>query len=345
MDYTMSLSQSAQCLKKIIPMMSSYQVPFTPVNYAIWYCYAIGENSEFNLRLDGILGRYGTCPPAEAKILFDEFFNDKDLALFHEISENFQETLENVRNNIDENIISSQSFSTLLSECNSGLLQFKNMSEEPHDEILNIIAQLSTESSLIQKSVQSFKKQLESAYAEITDLKQTLLTTQEVANTDPLTGLYNRGCFDIDISSFCSGDEPKNNLRTLIFIDIDHFKQFNDDFGHQKGDDVLKVVANKLINACKKTSKAYRYGGEEFCILATFTSLSNAFEFTENIRKSIEKLSVKAKGSGKSVRFISASFGISFYNKDNTIGDFIERADNALYLAKNQGRNRTEVIE
>jgi diguanylate cyclase len=345
MDSTMSLSQSAQCLKKVIPMMSNYQIPFTPVNYAIWYCYTVGKNPEFNLRLDDILSSYGTCPPDKAKMLFDEFLSDKDLALFHEISANFQETMDDVKNEIGDTLISSQSFSTLLSECNSGLHQFKSKSEESYDEVLNIVDQLSTESVLMQKNAQSFQQKLESAYAEINNLKQTLLTTQEAANTDPLTGLNNRGCFDKDINSFCLDGASPENLCTLIFMDIDHFKQFNDDFGHQKGDDVLKVVANKLINACDESSKAYRYGGEEFCVLGTFSSLANAFDFTENIRKSIAKLSVKAKGSGKSVRFISASFGISFYNQDKVIGNFIERADKALYLAKDQGRNRTEIIE
>jgi len=345
MDSIISLSQSAQCLKKVIPMMSNYQIPFTPVNYAIWYCYAVGKNPEFNLRLDNILNDYGTCPANKAKLLFDEFLSDKDLALFHEISSNFQETIDEVKSGIDDTLNNSKSFSTLLSECNSGLYQFKNNSEESYDEILNIVDQLSSQSLLMQTNAQSFQQKLELAYAEITYLKEALLTTKKTACIDSLTGLYNRGSFDEDINSFCLDGASPDSLSTLIFMDIDHFKQFNDDFGHQKGDDVLKVVANKLTNACQEPAKAYRYGGEEFCVLSKFTSLSAAFEFAEKIRKSIAKLSVKAKGSGKSVRFISASFGIAFYNKDKVIESFIERADKALYLAKDKGRNRTEIIE
>lgn len=345
MDSIVTLSESAKCLKKVIPMMSNYKIPFTPVNYAIWYCYAVGKKPEFNLRLDDILNNYDTCPPDKAKVLFDEFLSDKDLALFHEISSNFQDTIDDVTNDIDKTIVSSQGFSTLLSQCNSGLNDIKNKSINSCDGVLDIVDQLSVESVLMQKNTLSFKTKLESAYAEIINLKETLLTTQEAANTDPLTGLYNRGCFDSDINTFCLDDTSPQKLRTLIFMDIDHFKQFNDDFGHQKGDAVLKVVANKLMSACDDTSKAYRYGGEEFCILGTFSSLTSAFDFTESIRKSIAKLSVKAKGSGKSVRFISASFGISFYGENKAVDKFIERADKALYLAKDRGRNRTEIIE
>ena len=121
----------------------------------------------------------------------------------------------------------------------------------------------------MQQTAFSFQKKLQAAYSEILELKQALVSTQEAAVTDQLTGLLNRGKFDDDIVVHINQFISSNPIsKTLIFLDIDHFKQFNDDFGHQKGDDVLKVVANKLSRHCLNKANAYRYGGEEFCILA-----------------------------------------------------------------------------
>ncbi|WP_405632489.1 GGDEF domain-containing protein [Pseudoalteromonas sp. Ld20] len=343
MDTNTSLSQSAKHLKKVIPMMSSFKIPFTPVNYAIWYCYVLGRNLEFNLRLDNILKSYKTCPADKARALFDEFLSDKDLALFYEISTSFQDTIEDVKEDIDKTLATSQGFSAFLYQCNSGLQGIKNNSVESYDEVLGIVDQLTEESVLMQQNAYSFQKKLESAYAEISNLKQTLLSTQEAANTDSLTGLYNRGRFDLDIAHFCNEEAPLGMNHALIFIDIDHFKKFNDDFGHQKGDDVLKVVANKVLNACGDSFKGYRYGGEEFCILGDFSGISNALNFAERLRKSIAKLCVKSKKSDKKQRAISASFGIALFEEGNTTPAFVERADKALYLAKAYGRNRVEI--
>lgn len=342
MEFDTSLSHSAQCMKQAIPLMVKYKMPVTPVNYAIWYCYVLGSNEQLNNQLDEILDNYQTCPPMQAKQLFDAFLSDKDLALFHQISDTFQDTITDVQIDIDKTLESSQDFSAVLSQCHSGLYGLKKNSLESFDDVLGYVDRLTEESVLMQQNAYQFQKKLEKAYAEISDLKTALVNTQEAASQDPLTGLLNRGKFDEDIVLFCKAENTGTH-RALIFVDIDHFKKFNDDFGHQKGDDVLRVVSAKVMKHTEGIGKAYRYGGEEFCITAELDSLSEVVNFTEGIRKDIAKLSVKGKKTGKSVRSITASFGIALHVEQCLVTQLIERADRALYLAKEHGRNRIEI--
>ena len=103
---------------------------------------------------------------------------------------------------------------------------------------------------------------------------------------------------------------------------------------------MLKAFGRRLNDSARDGSQAYRFGGEEFAILLPNSTLSRARQFAETTRKLIEKLSVKDKRSGKSVDSISASFGVSEFNRGDTLTSFIARADDNLYQAKNLGRNR-----
>ncbi|TMO56747.1 GGDEF domain-containing protein [Pseudoalteromonas phenolica] len=344
MEFNTSLSHSAQCLKQAIPLLVKYKIPVTPINYAIWYCYVLGSNVDLNTELDNILAEQGTCSASSARYLFDKYLSDKDLELFYQLSEDFQGTLESVQADIDSTLASSQSFNSALLLCKSNLNSLDKNDISSFDNVLSYVDKLTEESVLMQQTASSFQKKLQAAYSEISELKQALVSSQEAAITDQLTGLLNRGKFDEDIALHISQYINTNAIsKTLIFVDIDHFKQFNDDFGHQKGDDVLKVVANKLSRHCTNKASAYRYGGEEFCILADFKSVSEALNFCQAIRKDIEKLSVKGKKTGKSIRNITASFGIAFFKEKQNLEDFISCADKALYLAKAHGRNRVEI--
>ncbi|MCQ8877165.1 GGDEF domain-containing protein [Pseudoalteromonas shioyasakiensis] len=343
MDTNTSLSQSAAHLKKVIPMMSSYKVPYTPINYAIWYCYALGQNLKLNLRLDSILEQHQTCPPAEAKVLFDEFLTEKDLSVFYEISSDFQDSISQVKGDIDNTLASSQEFTAFLNSCNAGLHDIQHNSLASYDEVLSIVSRLSEESASMQHKAHTFQRRLEVAYKEISTLKQTLMSAQEVANLDSLTELSNRTRFNFDIKRLLTEHVSKQGLLSLVFIDIDYFKKFNADFGHQKADDVLKVVANKLKSVCNHSINAYRYDGKLFCILGVFKDVPQVLSFTENLRQSIGELSVKGKKTGTAVRYISVSCGVALFDEDQLPQGLIERANRALYMAKSHGKNRVEI--
>lgn len=157
--------------------------------------------------------------------------------------------------------------------------------------------------------------------------------------TDPLTKVYNRGYFFNILKREIARVNRYREDLSLIMIDIDHFKNINDTYGHLIGDEVLKG----MVNVCKKRIRTSdlmaRYGGEEFVILLTNTSSENAYQVAEDVRKSVEKILFKTR-SGEKFK-VTVSAGITSYISAEDINDFFARLDDNLYEAKSNGRNRS----
>ena len=170
--------------------------------------------------------------------------------------------------------------------------------------------------------------------AEIKLLNQRL---KNLATTDQLTQVYNRMQFDYFLAAEIERSNRYGNSFSLIFIDIDHFKLINDQYGHHTGDIILASIA-QLINKNNRTTDIFsRYGGEEFVILSPSSSLENSMEHAERLRQIIEQHSFNQ------VNNITCSFGVAEYNQKNKNSESILiRADRALYKAKEHGRNRVE---
>lgn len=176
---------------------------------------------------------------------------------------------------------------------------------------------------------------------DITDKKKI----EEYSITDALTGLYNRRFFDLNFTKEHKISKRENKNLVLLIVDIDYFKQYNDYYGHQKGDEVLKTISLEMKAFFKRANDyVYRLGGEEFAI--SFYSNNNkiAFERADSMRKSIEELKIEHSASSVS-KYISISIGLSFIPKECNmeIDEIYKITDEALYRAKNSGRNRVEI--
>ena len=159
---------------------------------------------------------------------------------------------------------------------------------------------------------------------------------QELTLIDALTGVYNRRYFDIYIDKVIPFSRRTNTPLLLVLFDIDHFKKVNDDYGHNFGDEVLKELAEVVGAIVRKSDGFVRFGGEEFAIIMPETTIETGMTIAERIRKAIEKTEFRYKG--KKVP-ITISLGVTKYD-DVTIKELIERADQALYRAKKNGRNQ-----
>jgi diguanylate cyclase (GGDEF)-like protein len=175
------------------------------------------------------------------------------------------------------------------------------------------------------------------------DLKRTNELLLELSNTDHLTGLFNRR-FMME----ALGKEVKRNLRkkgnlSLIILDIDHFKQVNDQYGHLQGDIVLQKVAQLLQKELRAYDTAARYGGEEFIAILPDATLEEAVFVANRVRMSVQAASFSGELSRLS---LSASLGVAMFAKPDctSVDDFIKLADEALYRAKANGRNRVESV-
>jgi diguanylate cyclase len=208
---------------------------------------------------------------------------------------------------------------------------------EDLSEIVSVIVE--DTKKMVQKN-KNLELQLMNSSQQVSDLRQNLDHVKKEAMMDGLTGLSNRKAFDKMIHD-CVEDAGATGLPlVLLMLDIDHFKRFNDTFGHQTGDQVLRLVARTLTDGIKGRDIAARYGGEEFAIVLPETPLQAGVRVSESLRKSVEGKEVVNKASQKHLGQITLSIGVAEYFPGESISDFISRADAALYEAKNQGRNR-----
>ena len=167
----------------------------------------------------------------------------------------------------------------------------------------------------------------------------------EVSSRDSLTGLYNRWFVMEKIDSELNRAVRHGSPMSLLMLDVDHFKRVNDTFGHSAGDQVLQAIGKLLRESCRVYDVPGRYGGEEFCIVLPETKLGNTTVVAERIR---QRLAATELPCGDTSIAVTASIGIAGMEA-SVEGDvlspagLIERADRALYSAKNRGRNRVEM--
>ena len=184
------------------------------------------------------------------------------------------------------------------------------------------------------------EEMLEQSNAAMEELRRDLEHVRREAMTDGLTGLANRKSFDNEFDRIFQDAQENNHGFTLLMLDIDHFKSFNDNFGHQVGDQVLRLVARTLKDSIKGKDFAARYGGEEFAIILPDTDVTGAIIVGNALRKAVASKDVINRSTGKVLGRITMSVGVAEYAADKTVEDLIERADSALYTAKHNGRNQ-----
>jgi diguanylate cyclase (GGDEF)-like protein len=168
-------------------------------------------------------------------------------------------------------------------------------------------------------------------FARLTDEQRELLSTE--ATEDTLTRLGNRRLMNQELA-LCIDDYMRGAPATLILLDLDRFKQTNDQFGHNTGDQLLIDAAQLLKQRARKTDRVFRYGGEEFVILARNTTLIQAKVVAEDLRRRIESRLQTPSGS------VTASFGCAQLKNGEDAAVWFERADQAMFEAKRRGRNR-----
>lgn len=334
------LQQAAQYLKKALPLMLKYQIPTTPTNYALWYTYVGEQNLQLNAQLDEVISQYQTCPPTTAEVLYQQHIGDpKDLDVSN-LRQNMDAMTTELAQSLKDTSVDTDAFRNKL-EANFGKLSLLEQEAISLEQVMDMVRGLVKESDDIINSTAYFTRQLDKAQQEIEALRQRLSTAEHDVMYDALTGCFNRRAFNLDISALLQ-QSPEGTC--LILSDIDHFKDFNDTYGHVLGDQVLRAVAKRMQENCRDGIKLYRFGGEEFAVLVPKSQLRIARHLAESLRRSLEKVTVRDRKQHASVGNISASFGVSEWQPKDTVAGFIERTDQFLYEAKRLGRNRVMPI-
>lgn len=206
-----------------------------------------------------------------------------------------------------------------------------NFSEEMLDEIQKNIEEIISNFPVPEDNKLDVIKKINFMYSQ----------TRYLSLTDALTGLYNRRHFNAELEREFMRSKRYGGDLCIAIIDIDFFKKINDTYGHLCGDYVLKEVAYLILENFRKTDMVFRYGGEEFVVIMTETSLENSLIPLERLRKTIKNNNFIYKGKKITV---TVSIGVET-NKTETTDEFLNNADKALYQAKQNGRNQTVLFK
>jgi diguanylate cyclase (GGDEF)-like protein len=187
--------------------------------------------------------------------------------------------------------------------------------------------------------VTSLHQELGQARIELEGLNQELTA---ISLRDPLTGTGNRRAMDEDLELLEARVARYGQSYCIALLDVDHFKSYNDTYGHQAGDDVLQAVAAQLIEQARRGDVVYRYGGEEFLCVFPEQSLAAAAIAAERMRAGVEALGITHARTSRGVLTLSAGLSILNAGHARSVAEVLRDADEALYRAKQQGRNQVE---
>jgi len=259
-----------------------------------------------------------------------------------------EEQVLDIRAQGDLNVKMNDAVSLLSKNILSGndLESLKNTVKVQLDSLQSIVEEerqiVKAQESRVNNNVKALADQVNKLKLEAEELKDKVKKEREQALIDPLTGLYNRQAYNEKISEMLSSAMNNDDKLSLLIWDIDHFKRFNDRYGHVVGDKVLNAVSSKLSTSLKENYFLARFGGEEFAMLLPDETSEDATNFAERVRDEVSKMVFMVKG--KKVE-LTISCGISSYQHNDNSQSLFERADKALYLAKENGRNCVNIIK
>lgn len=316
-------------------MMRAHHVPPYPQFFELLYTYASGVNPHLNSRIELLLqDDDGKTDVAER--LYQEFLKSHDVEeRLNNLSEKVFTKIDSVRGAVTKAMTTAESYSGKLVEANEHLAD-----EIDPAALRTLTAQLLEETKQMQSNNRILEERLQSSKTDIAALQRDLDAVRRESQLDPLTKIYNRKYFDRSIEKAVADAAESGKPVSMFLLDIDNFKRFNDTYGHQTGDQVLRLVALTLKSMIKGLDVAARYGGEEFAAILPNTSLQGATALAEMVRKAVQSKELLRRSTNEKLGRVTASLGVAQLNPSDNAVSLIERADRCLYAAKRNGRNQ-----
>ncbi len=258
---------------------------------------------------------------------------DIDIVVDH--SEQMAEAVQVMVERVVENQASLRAYGNTLSGVAVQLGQDRTL-----DGLVQAVNTLTAETARASERNRTLEQQLSVSSARITKLRQDLVDAKQESTTDGLTGLCNRRAFDARLRRAMVRAKADQEPMSLVLLDIDHFKRFNDTYGHRTGDLVLRLVARIIADNVKGRDTAARYGGEEFAVILTGAELQAGAIVAGQMRALLDGKRLITKGVKQNYGSVTISAGVAQFRPGDSVASLIERADVALYEAKSLGRNQ-----
>ncbi len=310
-----------------------------PENYELWFVYYSRSDPELVKAVDFLVEKSGgKLSDEQCYKLFHQFLSGhREEAVVLHAGDKIKDTINDVNVAVYSAKENAAKYTKKLKVANKEIGGSKSK-----EEIGQILSGVVSDTNHMIENNKHLEEMLEHSSKEMEKMRHDLEVARKEAMTDPLTGLANRKAFDQEIIRLTelANNKEEPYVFSMILLDIDHFKEFNDNFGHQIGDQVLKLIARTLKDSVKGRDLAVRYGGEEFAILLPETNIQGGLKVAEILRREVEAKELVNRATGKKIAKITFSAGVAGYFKGEEIEDFIKRVDVALYEAKKAGRNQ-----
>jgi diguanylate cyclase len=316
-----------------LPLMTKLNIPVTPENYVVWYRYVSGSDIALSGAIDALV-REGT-----------PFSSEKNEELYRRFcrNEGDEELIEEIKNSLKRIFVAVAGELTVLSEEATAYESLVSatvdkLSDNPSaSDIRNAAEEIISATKTLGACGRALRLQLDETAESFDALKKKFVQAKKESSIDFLTGIPNRRYFNDRLASMIR-EAP--DYLSILLVDIDHFKEFNDRYGHLTGDNVLRLVARMIKKNVKGKDIVCRFGGEEFAVILPETLLAGALSAAENIRACFSNKSLRAVADGKDLGVLTVSVGAACYCRGESLDDLVLRADRALYHAKDGGRNR-----
>jgi diguanylate cyclase len=309
-----------------------------PRSFEIWYQHVSGQNQGLSKAVAEALGREGGVLSDDAlTAIHDSFVAATRFANHAEkTSLGILGEIDSVMEMIDLALGSTNQYQQSLESMTSDLDGFVDK-----QRLREIVVRLVTATKETVATNRTLEARLHETKGEIQDLRETLESIRTESLTDPLTTLANRKHLDNMLLSAVDHAALSGEPLTMLMVDVDRFKSFNDTWGHLTGDQVLRLVAMSIKGAVRPTDTAARFGGEEFAIILPATQLKAGMMVAERIRQTVMSRELVKRSSGEALGRLTVSIGCASYTRGDTAALLIERADRCLIEAKRTGRNKS----
>jgi diguanylate cyclase len=326
----------ATVAQEVMDLMRKHNVPPTGDNYEVWLTYRIGRNITLRQTMDEAI-QAGTAFTTDVNgELYERFFSGtRASAQIVMAGERIARDLGQVLHLLHSAGEKSDEYGRTLETAATDL----NGRIDP-DQVRQIVAGLAAATLDMANHNRHLTDQLNKSSREIDTLRASLDSVRVESLTDSLTGLSNRRMFDETLRMRISEARAQKTDLCLMMCDIDHFKRFNDTWGHHTGDQILRFLASTLQSHGRPDQLIARYGGEEFGMIMPRTAVKMAFDTAEALRHAIQAKRLRRRSTNEDLGQVTISIGVARLQPGDTPQGLVERADACLYASKRNGRNQ-----
>lgn len=307
-----------------------------PANFTLFYEHASAHRNDLVRAVEEAMASQGGLNEDKARALFNRFFgSEQESAFLREESDRLGRTLVEVLETLKSSGDDTERYGEILNSLTGAAAESATMA----DMNLTVHMLLKETKEFLQKT-KMMEDKLHASSQEVEQLRQNLEEVRTEALTDALTGLANRRRFEEVLGKELAGVQNDGGDCCLLIIDVDHFKRFNDTFGHRMGDEVLKLLGKLLQQHFKGKDTPARFGGEEFVVVLSNTRIGQAKKLAEEVRAKLQGKKLTNRLTGESLGNVTITIGIARCRREDTLESLLERADGCLYKGKEAGRNR-----